>query len=417
MKVLFFAALTVAFSAHSENLTLKDAILKSLENRPEIKINLEKETQAIAQESMAHSFYYPSIDLSAVQSIGLPGSSAPVPSSFGGLMTSPYRSGSSVGLLAKYSLLDFEKYNAQAVAKESINVQKGKSRLNETVLITRVVEAYLDSVRSQHNRDVWKEIKNKIERVETASKALVKSGQNSDVSYFLIRDQKSEAQLNYLVEDEHYKSSLQRLALLTGLKNVTLNANEILESPEETTLGSVKPQRSPLLNGAESELNESKAKLNQVDSQAWPKFFAAASYGYLEDTRIVEKQNYSAFLGITIPVFEGFRHQAETTKSKSEYHEKELQLESSKMNLQEAQNKFDEVIRISRIEILELGEQKKSALKTFDHANRRFERFLGPMVEVRESIRVLSRIDLNLAAKKIELVSALVAKQLNSDFN
>ncbi len=415
MKVLLLIAVIFAFSARSENLNLKEVILKSLENRPETKINLEKETQANEQESMARAIYYPSIDLSAVQSLGFPGSSAPLPSSFGGLMASPYRVGSSVGLLAKYSLLDFEKFNAQAVAKESINVQKGKTSLNESLLIARAVGAYLEAVRSQHNRDVWKEIKNKIERVEKASKALVKSGQNSDVSYFLIRDQKSEAQLNFLVEDEHYKSALQRLTLLTGLKNVTLNANELLDSPEEITLSAVTPKQSPQLYAAEAELNESKAKLNQVDSQAWPKLFATASYGYLEDTRIVEKQNYSAFLGITIPVFEGFRHQAESRKSKSEYHEKELQLESSKMNLQEAQNKFDETIRISRIEILELGEQKKSALKTFDHANQRFERFLGPMVEVRESIRVLSRIDLQLGAKKIELVSALIAKQLNGD--
>ena len=172
MKFIILLLLAFATTAHSENLTLKNAILKSFENRPEIKINVEKELQAIEHETMASAVYYPSIDLSAVQSLGFPGSSAPLPSTYGGIMSSPYRVGSSVGLLAKFSLLDFEKYNAQKVAKESINVQKGKNSLIESVLITRTVETYLEAVKSQHIRDIWKEIKSKTERVEIAAKRL-----------------------------------------------------------------------------------------------------------------------------------------------------------------------------------------------------------------------------------------------------
>lgn len=413
MQTQILALLILISISVSGKAQLKDLVQSALSNHPQLKMAVEKENQAFESWQGSKSTLYPTLDLVAVTSAGFPGSNSPLPPSFGGMMTSPYRVGASYGLLAKYNLLDIEKYRAQDVSLAGLESQKVRTQIFRQQLILKVVASFLEAARFKSEEKVWAGIQNSLSGLSSSTQTRIKSGQINEVSYYLISEQLEEAKMNLESAKVRYSGALERLSKLVemGIENIDVPAME--ELPTETDLGLPSESLNWDIKLAQNEIQEAKSRAKSVEGQSLPKIFIMASVGYLSDTRVVDKQDYSGFIGISLPLFEGFKTQAEGRKAGSQVAEKELQLRLAQLQMNEVISKLDEEIAVAQKDFALLTKQKIQIDKTLVMARGRYIKFLGSMADFREALRVKSKVDVKLISKKADLIYALQARKMN----
>lgn len=409
---IFSPYATKANAQVPRELTLGEVLQFAERASPDLKASSQQELQANFSVTIARSNLLPKIDLSAVDSWGFPGSSAPVPPQFGGLLTSPFRKGVSGGLLGRITLFDLGDWRGLEQARETALAATEQSRIIRIRVDQAAVDLYFEATRYRGETEAWKGIIEKLEPILTTVKKFVKNGQASDVQRLLLEDQLREAQMKQAVADDHYRMTLKRLAILVDLDDTGISCPSAVTLDRSILTKLSEGKMSPLLSYAEAQVRAAKTGVSRSSAQYLPKIYAVGSAGLMEDSRLVDRQNVSAWVGLTLPLFEGFRISSKVGQAQAVADEREYALLAARLTVDDLNIRFDDTIRAANTQITFLTSQHILAVEAFNLARKRYLAFLEPVLNLKEAVKDLVRIEIQLSESKASLFRAEANKRI-----
>ncbi len=311
-------------------------------------------------------------------------------------MGSAFRKGPAGGLVSKLSLFDMRRDSELGVERRRLQVVETQTRLTRYKVDQEAAQAYFDAARYHGAFEAWKDVSARIAEIAVDVDRLVKTGQHSMVEKLLVQDQAEDAALNEAVFTERYSGTLKRLALLVDMREAPIEvASATISGAELNGLGPA--LESPFLVRAKAERETARAAVSAREAQNYPRVSAMASVGAMDNAILVGKKDYSGGFGVVLPLFEGFGYSSAIKQSKAAVEEKDFDLQSAKLAVDVFDARADEVIGASRIKAQLLERELDTARRAFAEAKRRYLAFEGPLVDVRESVRNLGRIEPQLS--------------------
>jgi outer membrane protein TolC len=402
--------------AQTPDLTLGQALKLAEKVSPTLKASLARMNEAQEFSRVADSGFFPDLGLAAVDSTGFPGSSSGFGTSgldsFPGMVASPYREGPAASAYAKWDLLDFSLFHQSAAAHFEYDASRIGTLFQAELVDQQALNAYLDAVRLRGDRDAWKKLADELTGILNTVKRFVRNGQYSEAQGLLIQDQLADAALKAQDFDFQYQASLRNLALLTGLDAKALSCPPPAGLPEDydphlETLGD-----SPLVLRGQFETKSAEETASQYSAENLPVLEVAGSAGYLNDTRLVSSQDYSVFVGVSLPLFEGFRIDAEEKAARAEAEARRAETAADQLGLDELNVKYADEVERSSAELKLLDDEREGAEKAVTESKERYLRFLGPLSDFQQALKDRVNMEVELAEAKTTLWSALVSRYL-----
>jgi outer membrane protein TolC len=410
-----FVIIASHLSAYAEvpELSIQDALEKADSYSPDLKAASSREAQAKSRIGVSKSFYLPDVSVEAMDSTGFPGSTAAL--GVTGLPGSPFRSGFSAGAVLTQNILDFGRtYYSVKAAESDLKSQEFSTQMSRYQTEETVIAAYVDCSLNRSQEEAWEDLARDSELVAHEVERFVNTGQRSIVDRYLARAQKEQATTNALDFSTRKQLAVTRVSILTGIATpfICPGLSENLNPPQ------IKPKPlgdNPFIQFARSRVSAAESRLKRRQSENLPQIIGIASAGYLENTHVVESQNYSLGVGIVFPLFEGFRIKNETDEAASKLQEQDFLVESSRLQLESINTQYDEKILSSKVRIQNLNIEIENAVTAFEVAKKRYLGFQGTLVDVRDALKNLARVksDLN-EARALFLESQLLKTSLNN---
>jgi outer membrane protein TolC len=134
-----------------------------------------------------------------------------------------------------------------------------------------------------------------------------------------------------------------------------------------------------------------------------PELLALATGGYFQSDKLSQKWNYSAGIGIRLPLFEGFKTQADIQRAAAELQAEQATLQAIDQSVNESNTRYDEQIHALKVRLDYLQRENKLAHEAYELAKSRYFGFQGSLVDLREALRNLERVltDINKAQKDL----------------
>ena len=361
--------------------------------------------------SIARSGYLPTVDLDAIYSTGFPGSSGWL--GIGGLVGSPYRSGPAFGLVAKETLWDFGRTsNAVEVAKHEAQASKNSTRVISYQVDQDASRLYFECVKYRSQSDTWGFVLEQAQLISREVKRFVSTGQRSIVEKYLAESQVEEALTAQADFQEHAQLVLKRLGLVIDIdiQQMTCPNIESLKTPEVQET----PDQGlhPLITLAQEQAQAARARADAAKAGYLPELVGVASVGEMENSRLVAKQDYAVGVGLVIPLFDGLKTTSEVAHARAIAAEKEFLVQAGRDRVAQANAKFDELLNTSKGRMAHLDRELQLSKEGFGLARKRYLSFQGTLIDVRESLRNLTRTETQLTDSKTEFLEAITAKAL-----
>ncbi|MBI4248464.1 MAG: TolC family protein [Elusimicrobia bacterium] len=141
----------------------------------------------------------------------------------------------------------------------------------------------------------------------------------------------------------------------------------------------------PEVAAAKSKLERAKANLVAGNGEDWPILSAVGSAGALSKTSLVPKQEWSAAVGIRLPLFEGFRISAAQQAAAAEIQLAEAELARIKISLSREIKNAYAIMEGSREKLAYLQEQLGHADRAYRLARRRYLEKSGALSDLRDA--------------------------------
>ena len=396
---------TLGLYADPEPLEIKQMLLDTERNSPDLRALVYREVEAGESAREVDSGFYPTLDAAVVDSSGFPGSASGL-DGFSGLVASPYRKGPAVDAFSKWDLVDLSQWDQSAAAHAESDAARKKTALGTALLDSRALGAYLDTVRLKGDRDAWQRLADELGDVQKIVDHFIRNGQYSEVQGALIQDQLSDAQMKAADFDRQYQAGLSRLALLTGLKEGDFSCPDPGDLAEGEIEAPPVSGESPLVARARLEYEASRESVSRYSDENLPKLELGGSAGFLQDTRLEPSQDYSVFVGVTLPVFEGFRIDAEEKAARAEAQARNAEVDSARLTLEDLNVGYQASIDRARGELVVLGEEQARAGQAVKSAKERYLSFLGPLSDLQQALKDMVNIDLEMGDMKTQLLAA-----------
>jgi outer membrane protein len=400
----------------SPTLLIMDILRRAENTSPELKAAVERENQARETIKIFQSAYYPDLNLEGIDSTGFPGSTSAL--GVQGIMGSPFRKGPAAGVVSKLTLYDFgrTRYGVASARQELYAAEQERKILRFRIYQT-ALRAYFDACRFRNQQETWLNLEGEIAQVTKEVDRFVKTGQRTVVERYLVQDQEEEADTTQAAYGERYRVSLHRLALLTGLDEHQMAAPLLHPLSEQVYAGLRQEPESPLLTAAAANVDVARDLAQQAKAENWPVLSAMGSAGDVNEARLVTKRDYSVGVGVVLPVFEGFRTQSEVHRAESIRAENENTLAATRLELDEANAQYDEIIDSSKVQLQHLEHELTVATEALRVAKQRYFYYQGTLVDVREAVRNISRVQTDIINVKADLLLAIGLKAvLNGAF-
>ncbi|MFI5345496.1 MAG: TolC family protein [Elusimicrobiota bacterium] len=400
----------VPYARAGHEMTLAEVLSQAEQNSPRLKAARLQEKAAHEGVGVARSAYSPSIAAEGVDSWGFPGSSGAL--GVGGLMGSPYRSGAAGGLLATDTLFDFGRtYSAVKTAEISERLQREGFSVDKYSVDLDVLRTFYACSRFRSEHEIWDGLHGEIELVAKEVVKYVDTGQRSIVDKYLAQAQVEEARTNRNYFKSRMNSTASRLALLTG------SAEEGLSCPALPSLAEPVPlyptgEVNPYIVRSQTEVDLAKTRLDVAKEDYLPKIVGVASVGGAERVRLVSRVDYSGGLGIVLPLFDGFGTVHRVGQARAALDAKSQELGAVKLQMDEANARYDEIIDASKARIEHLEREQKLAEDGFKVAKGRYFKFQGTLVDLRDALRNLGRIATDMRDTQANLLEAEGSKAL-----
>ncbi|MFI5349178.1 MAG: TolC family protein [Elusimicrobiota bacterium] len=405
---LCFAAVLKAYAAHE--LTLAEVLEQGEQNSPRLKASRLQEKAAHEGVGAAQSAYVPSIAAEGIDSWGFPGSSGAM--GIGGLMGSPYRSGAAGGLVATDTLFDFGRtYSSVKTAKDFEDLQRGGTAVEKYTVDADILRTFYACSRFRSEHEVWDSLHGETEIVAKEVVKYVETGQRSIVDKYLALAQVEEARTERNYFKSRMESTASRLALLIGSSEKDLSCPALPAADEPVPLYPTGGEN-PYVMVSQTEVDLAKSRLGLAKADFLPKIVGVASVGGMERVRLVERTDYSGGLGIILPLFDGLGTVHRVGQARATLDAKTQELGAVRLQMDEANARYDEIIDASKARIEHLKTEQKLAEDGFSVAKSRYFKFQGTLVDLRDALRNLGRIETDLRETQANLLEASGSKAL-----
>ena len=416
VSLWFNLGIALAQDTQPGEISLGRALRLAEKNSPTLQAAAAREKEAGELARAADSGFYPDLGLVGVDSGGFPAS----PSGFGtsglnsfpGLAGSPFHSGPAADAYAKWDLVDLSAWHQSAAAHDEYGASREKTKFQAELVDEKILALYLDGVRLRGTRDAWQALADELTGIRDTVSRFVRNGQYSQVQGYLIEDQLADAALKASDFNLQYGAVLERLALLTGLDPKGLSCPGPSEISEGEWEGLQAPGTSPLVTGAQLEAKSAGEKADQYFAENLPVLEVAGSAGYLSDTRLVPSQDYSLFVGISFPIFEGFRIDAQEKAARAEARARQAEVSGDELFLDDLNIRYREQAREAAEELKILAGEQDRAQKAVALARQRYLTFLGPLSDLQQALKDLVGVDVQTAETKTRLLLASGEKYL-----
>jgi outer membrane protein len=410
MKAFPILAMFLSTTTFAEPLKLNQVLRLTEANSHMVTAALAHEKASESAITIANSYYYPTLEAQAIDSTGFPGSTSAL--GIGGAVGSPYRSGLAFGLLAKATVWDFGRTaNGVAASEHDRLGEEQKTRIKVIDLDNQAARLFFECVRFSSQAVTWSFVLEQAKLVTHEVKQFVSTGQRTVVERYLAESQEQEAATSQADFAERAAGTRSRLQLYTGLPNPT-------ECPTAQNLstGNGLPESAPAANpwirNAEEEAKAAEARLGQARAGHLPQIGVLGSVAYLDAARLVQKKNYAIGVGISLPLFEGFRTTARVQEAQALVTEKEALIEANREEVDRTSSRFDELLASAKLRLQHLVEETKLATSGFELARKRYKALQGPIIDVREALRNLTRVRTQLSEAEVDYWAAAAAKAL-----
>lgn len=408
---LLNAAPASAQQAAVRELAISEVLRYAEMTVPEIKAAAARESQARQAVETSKSAYYPSIFAQSIKGYGLPASNGAL--GISGVMGSPYEKGLSGGFLAKATFFDLGREFAVRSARQKLEAVRQEQRVARYKIYNAALSAYFNAVRNKGQQQAWHDVAIEVDGIAQKVDEFVRTGQHSVAEQLLLQDQVIDAAMNRAVYSERYRWALKQISLLTGLDENAISCPEPAAIKEKYLEAFESGDGSPLVAKAAAEASAARTGIKERMSEHYPKLQGLGSFGGYKATRGgAPYENYSAGIALTLPLFEGFRVSSLVDKAKAFSEEKDREVDAAKLDLSQANARYDEIISLSKIKLLYLDNELSVAKEALNAAFRRYTDFEGPLNEVREAIRNLARVSTQLNDANADLLQALGSKAI-----
>jgi outer membrane protein len=263
--------------------------------------------------------------------------------------------------------------------------------------------------RSEH--EVWDGLHGETELAAKEVEKYVGTGQRSVVDKYLAQAQVEEARTNRNYFKSRMNSTTARLSLLAG------DAGAVIFCPPLPSLGESVPLRptgeeNPYVRRSEAEVDLAKTRLAARRADFLPKVVGVASVGTMERVRLVNRADYSGGIGVIVPLFEGLGGVRRVDEAKASLEAKTQELGAVRLELDETNARYDEIIDASKARIEHLEREQKLAEEGFRVAKNRYFKFQGTLVDLRDALRNLGRIETDMRDTQANLLEAQGSKAL-----
>jgi outer membrane protein TolC len=400
------------------NLTLGQAMRYAEKASPALKAIMSRENEAREFSRVADSGFYPDLGLDAVASNGFPGSASGFGTagldSFPGLVASPYRQGPAAGAYAKWDLVDLSVWHQSAAAHYEYDASRERTKFQAELVDGQALSLYLEASRLRGDRDAWQCLVDELSGIRDTVKRFVRNGQYSAVQGYLIEDQLADAALRASDFNQQYQAALARLALLTSLDAKTLSCPNPSGLSEADWNNLKTPGINPLVTGAELETKSANETTAKYSAENLPVLEVAGSAGYLSGARLVDSQDYSLFAGISFPIFEGFRIDAQEKAARAEAQARQAEVSADQLTLDDLNVRYTEEMTQSLGDLKTLAEEQDRAAKAVTLARQRYLAFLGPLSDLQQALKDMINIGIQVLDAKTQLLLAVGEKYLLS---
>jgi outer membrane protein len=415
MTKAYFAFISVlivaipAVAADVPELSIRQIVDLANQYNPGLKASQTRETQAQKEVGIAKSSYLPNLSFEAIDSTGYAASSGAL--GISGLMGSPFRSEAAAGFVLTQDIFDFGRtYYGVKASEARAQGQEKATDVDRYRADQEAIQAYFDCVLNRAQKDSWTELAKDSALVAHEVERFVLTGQRSIVDRYLANLQKEEALTQTARFETREKISVKRLSIITGLSTPfqcpalsSLNNDSGLRPPSG---------ENPIVAYARDQRQAAESKLSQSKAENLPKVVGIASAGMLQDTRVVDKQDYALGIGLEIPLFEGFRVKDQVDRDAAAVEEKEFLVQASQYDLDDLNQQLDEKIESAAVRNQHLNGELNLAVEGFDTAKKRYFSFQGSLVDVRDSLTYLAQVKSDLNESKAEYLESKYVKEV-----
>lgn len=409
--IMFLLAIR-AVAEEKKVLSLLDVLRYAEDYSPNIKSS-EKSIEVAHQNlRISQSYYFPNLNLTIVDSFGFPASVNP-PVGFNGLMNSPYRVGLSGGIFSSVTLFDLtRKYNTE-VAKLGIRAAQERKRLSRLHVDLKAMNLYLNAVLYKNQVETWKGIQSKVVHLYKLIKSYVRNGQYSEVTKWLLKNQIEEAQRQEENAKFAFEAALQQLKVEIGLQTVPIEVDNVSTLAEGLkVLTESRYSKSPLLEVPQLEAEIAHSFALRESALHWPRLFGTASVGFMENSRLISKESYAFWVGLSVPVFEGFRIDAEVARARAQAYRSEDLSRQAEYELVESNTSLQQEINSRLNDWKKYQVEKKYAQKALSLAEYRLNTFVGSLSDVRDALKSIEIAEIGSNIAQIELFRAKLTLSL-----
>lgn len=405
---VFLAAAPSVRAAHE--LTLAEVLSQGEQNSPRLKAARLQEKAAHEGVGAAEAAYSPSVAAEALDTWGFPGSSGAL--GIGGLMGSSYRSGAAAGLTATDTLFDFGRtYDSVKTARQLEELERRSFQVDRYAVDLDVLRTFYACSRFRSEHEVWDGLHGETELVAKEVVKYVETGQRSVVDKYLAQAQVEEARTNRNYFQSRMNSTTARLSLLTGSSETGLSCPPLPSGDVSVPLHPTGDEN-PYVRKSEAEVDLAKTRLDSRRADFLPKIVGVASVGTMERVRLVNRADYSGGLGVILPLFDGLGSVRRMDEAKASLEAKTQELGAVRLQLDETNARYDEIIDASKARIEHLEREQKLAEEGFSVAKNRYFKFQGTLVDLRDALKNLGRIETDLRDTQANLLEAEGSKAL-----
>jgi outer membrane protein TolC len=411
--LLFFSSKAFPGEVSKESaLSLSEVILRAEQYSPNLKAAEEGEHSARQSVRISQSLYYPTLDVTAVDSTGFP-ASANAPLGFNGLMSSPFRVGLTGGAFTTYTFFDLTREYGVKAAHYNLQASQEETKVRRLEVDLKAMNLYMDAVLDLAQRDTWKGIQGEVDRLYGVVKKFVRNGQYSEVTSWLLKNQTEQALRRQEDFDLAYRAGLRRIEIYIGAPAGSLSISGLQTlQPTVDELATHHLAESPLVSQPKVQTEVSQAMTMEESAQNWPRLLGMASAGAMDDSRLEPKQNYSAWIGLTFPVFEGFRISAEEQRARAEAEKIGDQARQAELEIEDSDTQYDQQTNTHRSDITHFKIERDDALKALKLAEHRYITFVGDLADVRDSLYSYESAESGLNAAQVELFRSMLSRAI-----
>ena len=336
--------------------------------------------------------FLPEIDAAAAASTGLPGSMAMV--GIDNNIGASQRVGFGAALIVRQNIWDFGRTSeAVKTAEAQSSLSKSQLALAKMDIEREVLQTYLNCAFLKSRLENSKFLLDQSRVLARETDRFVSSGQRSVIERYLVDAEAKEAETRNAEFRERVLVIEGRLAIELGRPETDRvvcadlsNMGAVMAKLEATK------STSPILMVQEQKIQVAEGLLGRAKAESRPRLIAIATGGYFDNQTLKDKFNYSAGIGITVPLFSGFRVESQVGREIASLNAETASLGYSRQVVEQTNSRYEEQVRSLTVRLNFLREENKLAKQVFDLARKRYLSLQGNMIDLREAIRNMDRV-------------------------